>query len=156
MPEFNPNAVLAMVAYAAITGILNLLIAERSRVDAWATSHPRVAAALKLMRAVGFDPWHVIAAATLFFAKKLPEPKQPHAKIVPPGALSLLCLGLSLSQEACSAEPLKPPCDQATLAALTAQCAVDAAHCVKEGGSEEACGAVCDSRLDARAEECRK
>ena len=74
MPELNINVLLTFAAYAAITGLLNLLLSERSRVDAWAEAHPRVAAVLKLLRGLGLDPWHLVAAASLFFTKKLPTP----------------------------------------------------------------------------------
>lgn len=72
MPQLNTNAVLAMVAYAVITGLLNLLLSERSRVDAWAESNPRLAAMLKLLRGIGLDPWHLVAAASLLFKGQLP------------------------------------------------------------------------------------
>jgi hypothetical protein len=104
--ELNIDAVLTMVTYAAITGVLNLLLTERSRVDAWAEAHPKLAALLKVLRAIGFDPWHAIAALSLFFKGKLPTPKQPHAKIIPPGTgvfLLAIAIGSAVGISGCSA-----------------------------------------------------
>lgn len=66
------EAILAIVLWAALTGVLNLIAAERSRIDSWAESKPRLAAILKLMRSVGFDPWMLLAAVQLAVSKKLP------------------------------------------------------------------------------------
>lgn len=74
MPELNINVLLTFAAYAVITGLLNLLLSERSRVDAWAEAHPRVAGLLKILRGLGLDPWHLVAAASLFAKGKLPKP----------------------------------------------------------------------------------
>lgn len=84
MPDLNINVLLTFAAYAVITGLLNLLLSERSRVDAWAEAHPKVAALLKLLRGLGLDPWHLIAAALLFFKGKLPSPKPPKDDKDPP------------------------------------------------------------------------
>jgi hypothetical protein len=61
-----------LIIYGLATGVLNLLLSERSRVDSWCASRPRMAAALKLLRAVGLDPWHVVSATNLLVRGKLP------------------------------------------------------------------------------------
>lgn len=67
------TTVLTVAAWAAVTGVLNLLIGHKSQVNAWAESHPRVAAVLKLCRAVGLDPWMIIQSLSLVVKGKLPE-----------------------------------------------------------------------------------
>lgn len=52
--------------------------------------------------------------------------------------------------------PVKAPCDEATIAAMTAQCSVEAYACGQKGGTETECTADCDAKVDARAAECRK
>lgn len=101
---------LALALYAAITGVLNLLIARRSQVDAWAESNPRLASVLKLVRSLGLDPWMVIQSLSLFFRGKLPD----GSKDAPPrgpsrmGPAILLLVVVSLGTlHACSApDPL--------------------------------------------------
>jgi hypothetical protein len=65
--------ILTLLAYAAATGILNLVLSKRSQVDAWAEKQPRLAAVLKLCRAIGFDPWMAIQSLSLAVKGKLPE-----------------------------------------------------------------------------------
>jgi hypothetical protein len=72
MSEPAIKAIVAILVYGVATGILNLLIAERSRIDSWAERKPRLAAWLKLMRSVGFDPWMLVASVQLAVSKKLP------------------------------------------------------------------------------------
>lgn len=83
------RALLAVVGYGIATGALNLLLARRSQVDAWAESRPRIAAILKLLRAIGFDPWMVVQALSLFFLKRLPAASRDPALAPPPGAAPL-------------------------------------------------------------------
>lgn len=104
MNDLNLNVLLTFAAYAVITGLLNLLLSERSRVDAWAESKPKLAAALKVLRAIGLDPWHLVSAVSLFFKGKLPQPKEPEAKSGKAGPLLVLLVACAaLSQQACSA-----------------------------------------------------
>ncbi len=51
--------------YMVITGVLNAVLGRRSQIEAWCEARPYWAATIKLMRGVGFDPWHVIQAASL-------------------------------------------------------------------------------------------
>lgn len=53
-------------------GLVSLALANRSQIDAWAEKHPRVAGALKLVRALGFDPWLLVQGLSLLIRKKLP------------------------------------------------------------------------------------
>ena len=151
MPELNWNVILSALAYAALTGIFNLIFARKSQIEAWAESRPRLAALLKLSRSLGFDPWNAISALSLFFAKKLPDVQKsdsPIAKaeqrkadakrladepvsIVPPGTplLVLLVAGLlGLSQQACNRDARPCSAEDLTsgpLAAHNAQCAAN-------------------------------
>jgi len=61
-----------LVLYA-LFGAIALLFGSKSRVDAWCNSHPRVAGAFKLLRAIGIDPWHILAAVQLIIRGRLPE-----------------------------------------------------------------------------------
>lgn len=62
-----------LIIWAAASGILNLLIGERSRVDAWALRNPRLASILKAIRAIGIDPWLLVSALNLLVKKQLPK-----------------------------------------------------------------------------------
>lgn len=154
MPELNLNVILAGVAYAAITGVLNLLLSERSRVDAWAANQPRLASLLKLLRAVGFDPWLVVASASLMFKGRLPRPKPAEdvdttVRIVP---AVLLCCGLALSQQACGAAQ-RLPCDEQKLAAIdAAYVAKVTVECLPKYDVKEECPAWEGLRAEHRAE----
>lgn len=61
-------------------GLLNLLLTQRSRIDAWAEAHPKRAAVMKAMRGLGWDPWHLVAAATLWVKRRLPDGTRPPAQ----------------------------------------------------------------------------
>lgn len=65
-------------------GLLNLLLTQRSRIDAWAEAHPKRAAVMKAMRGLGWDPWHLVAAVTLWVKKRLPEGTRPPAQEAEP------------------------------------------------------------------------
>ena len=102
------HPVLALIGYCVASALLNLVIAERSRVDAWCERHPRIAAVLKIVRAVGVDPWHLVAAASLFVNKQLPEASKrstslPRVPPLPLVMLSLLLLGCTGSLESAQA-----------------------------------------------------
>lgn len=85
-----------LITWGVISTLLSLAIAERSRVDAWAERHPRLAAVLKILRGLGVDPWHLIAAASLLVSKRLPEQSQRVASLpkIPPAMM--LCLAVLL------------------------------------------------------------
>jgi hypothetical protein len=67
------------VLWAVGSGLVNLLLSHRTRIDAFATSHPRIAATLDVLRAIGIDPWMLVAAARNLMAKQLAplEPTEP-------------------------------------------------------------------------------
>jgi hypothetical protein len=62
----------AFIAYQLIAFILNLVLGYRSQVNAWAESKPRLASALKLLRATGIDPWMLLQSLSLAVRKRLP------------------------------------------------------------------------------------
>lgn len=64
------------LVWPVASALLSLLVGERSRVDAWCEAHPRVAGGIKLLRAMGVDPWLIVSATSLIVNKKLPAPKE--------------------------------------------------------------------------------
>ena len=52
--------------------LLLMLAARRTQVNAWCMKRPRIAGILKLLRAVGFDPWLAIQGLTLLLKGRLP------------------------------------------------------------------------------------
>lgn len=174
MPD--TTMLLSALAYALLTGVLNLIFSRKTQIEEWCAANPRLAAFGMFLRSVGFDPHNLWAFATLFITKKLPaikladsavvqeEVRKIEAKksaddtvrIIPPLGV-LLFLGLCVHQQACSSTPApKAPCDPLTLAQITAFCSAEAYACGKAGKTEAECTAECDAKLDARAEECRK
>lgn len=154
MPELNWNVILMALLYAALTGIFNLIFARKSQIEAWAESKPRVAAILKLSRALGFDPWNVLSGLSLLFKSKLPEIQKSDSAIakveqrkadekrlgptslVPPVLVLMLFAGLS--QQAC--DPRKPPCDESRLQAVDRRYAARvAATCLAKYDTKEEC-----------------
>jgi hypothetical protein len=81
MPVINWNVILSGLLFAALTGIFNLILGHKSQVEAWAESNPKLAAILKFTRALGFDPWNLIAAISLIVQKKLPEAQKSDSVI---------------------------------------------------------------------------
>lgn len=65
--------VLAVAIYGGITSVLNALLARRSQIDTWAEANPKRAAALKLLRGIGLDPWMIVQALALWFKGRLPH-----------------------------------------------------------------------------------
>ena len=61
-----------LLIYLCATGILNSIIGHKSQIDAWAEKRPTLAAVLKILRGLGFDPWMLVQAATLVAKKRLP------------------------------------------------------------------------------------
>jgi len=153
-----------IVALYLLSSLLSLLIARKSQVDAWAESHPRIAAALKLMRSLGLDPWMFVQALSLATLKRLPAPpavEKPKPKVttLPPSAFTGIVLFLLLpllpscaagaSGERCTAEELT----QGELAAVVIECAARRAQACPDAGEEDPCPGVdeeCDARIDAR------
>lgn len=74
--------VLPVLAYGAITGIANLVLSRKSQIELWAEQHPKAAALQKFLRAVGLDPFNLLAAVSLWAKGKLPEAQQNGAKAV--------------------------------------------------------------------------
>lgn len=91
---------LAFGLYGGITAVLNALFARRSQLDTWAEAHPQRAGALKLLRAIGLDPWLIAQALSLWANKRLPEAvrqasigppvtETPPVVLLPPGLLDV-------------------------------------------------------------------
>lgn len=75
-----------------------------------------------------------------------------------PGAHRFIAIGwMTALLVGCSSAPLGPPCDQATLAGIVAECTLRSEECASKGVPEAECAALaeCDRRLDQRAEVCR-
>lgn len=168
MPVINWNVIIAGLLYAALSGIFNFAFAHKSQIETWSLTKPRLAAFLKLTRAIGLDPWNIAASALLLFKKRLPVAQQNGAKAVAaliesevpvpskptippmfPGAtILLLAIGFAVHAQGCG--PTKPPCDQAKLAAIVAVCTARSQQCVNEGKSEAECSSLneCDDEID--------
>jgi|SRR6478736_2936291 len=104
------------LVYGSITGICNALLSRKSQIEHWAEQNPRAAAVQKFMRAVGFDPWNLIAAGKLWSQGKLPlaqkagavvvedgkiKPTKARAMPLGPMAMLTLCAMLALTPLAC-------------------------------------------------------
>lgn len=74
-------AVLPLILWGAVSGVLNLILTRKSQIEAWVSVHPNLAAWSKFLRSVGFDPWAFHAWLTLLVAKKLPEYQQANSAI---------------------------------------------------------------------------
>ncbi len=154
-----------LLIWGTVTGIGNFLLSRKSQIEHWAEANPRAAAWQKLFRAIGFDPWSLVAAWTLAAEGRLPFAQKAGATVVdgkikppsiPPAAL--LCLAaLAILAMACASEPVKPPCDASTLATITAACSAQAFECGEKGIAKEDCAAIteCKAQLEARREQCR-
>ena len=93
----DPKAWLGLAVMWGITFLLNLVLANRSRIDAWAEANPKRAAVYKALRGSGLDPWLWLDAFALAFKKKVAERKLPEAKAKKPPALTvvmIMCLAL--------------------------------------------------------------
>ena len=73
MPSLDPKYIATLVAYAVITAILNLIFSKRSQIDEWCEANPKLAAAIKLLRGLGIDPWTIFQSVALAFTKRLPD-----------------------------------------------------------------------------------
>lgn len=71
--------------------------------------------------------------------------------------IGFIATGFVLALLGCGSAQPAPPCDAASLAAITAECSALAYQCGKDGVPENECAAIadCDARLDERAEQCR-
>lgn len=85
---------LALIGWWLLATALVNLVARKSQVDAWCESHPKLAAVLKLFRAVGFDPWLLVQSFSLFVKGKLPEKLR--------NTLPVLLVALSLTTVGCA------------------------------------------------------
>lgn len=90
----------AFVLWPAVTGILNLVIANETRERAWVSAHPRAAVVLLYLDAFGLNPWRVIATLRDWWGKKGP-PSPPKLAIV---ACLALCACASPFRAACTPE----------------------------------------------------
>lgn len=160
MRETLVSILIPVGLYLAL-GILNALIAKRSQIDAWAEANPRAAALLKMMRALGLDPWMALQSLTLLVKGRLPlalkgrQDEPPRVTPIPPpatGPVALFVIAfVALTQQACSsaAPPLTGPCtvtDFATMEAKARECEQQVAHdCPSyvKGTCSKARGAPC-------------
>ncbi len=67
------ESILIAASWAVLTGLFNLIFANKSQINSWALSNPRLAAFFKLTRSIGFDPQHFWAFVTLLVKKTLPK-----------------------------------------------------------------------------------
>jgi hypothetical protein len=112
------------ILYVA-SALLSLLLGRRSQVDAWAEKHPRIAAALKLMRAVGLDPWLALQSLSLAVKGRLPKPpadQDDDDKTPPDGGkpVHVFLTLVALAFVGCSAAQEPEACSEAQLAKLEA------------------------------------
>lgn len=73
---------LPLLIYGAITGLANLLLSHKSQIESYAQAYPKWSGVLKMLRAVGFDPWNFVSAISLWAQKRLPDAQQNGAKAV--------------------------------------------------------------------------
>jgi hypothetical protein len=147
----DTKTLLAALAYALLTGLLNLIFSKKTQINAWCEANPRLAAIGKLMRAVGFDPHGLWAFVTLFVTKKLPQIQladSPAAKaeelkaelkrLADPDATSrigplavLLFLAVAVHEQGCATPlPIQPDvCSKVSLATIIAGCDTRAKEC---------------------------
>lgn len=74
-------------------GVVSLVLSHRSQIDEWAENNPRLAAVLKLVRALGLDPWMLVQAISLLVRKRLPAAQVAGSKSMRPPPLVTLTLG---------------------------------------------------------------
>lgn len=119
-----------LAIFYVVSGLLSLVLARRSQLDAWAETHPRLAAVYKALRAVGIDPWMLVQALSLAVKGRLPSPPNdkpkgpPSAGRVAFGALALVGVPwlVAIALASCSSSPPSPAVTarDAYRAALTA------------------------------------
>jgi len=135
------NTLLAAFAYAVLTGVFNLIFANKSQINEWAAANPRLAGLLKITRALGLDPQHLWAAGALIVKGRLPkvqtdpvaEKTDDTVRIIPGGPLLvLLFLAFAVHQQGCAAPlPIAPDvCSKVSLGTIVAGCDARANECV--------------------------
>lgn len=131
MPQLDWNVILTGLLYAALTGVFNLIFAHKSQINAWAEAHPKLAALLKVTRAIGLDPQHLWAALALFVKGRLPrvQTEPPSERDVPVKIgplLVLLLAGLVMTQQGCTREQaiqqINDPCSKVSYMTILAGC----------------------------------
>ena len=68
------DTIITICIWLTVTALANL-VAHRSQVDSWCEKRPRLAAALKAMRAIGLDPWMIMQSVSLALRGRLPGVK---------------------------------------------------------------------------------
>jgi hypothetical protein len=98
----TPAMLIPLLGWGLLTGFLNLLVGRRTQVEAWCKLHPRVAGALSMLRASGFDPWKYIdGAAALATGRWSAATKGKIAaaiKLLAGGGLIVLMVGCAAGQ----------------------------------------------------------
>lgn len=132
MPTIDFKHYGLLLAYAVLTGIINLVFSKRSQIDAWCESNPKLAALAKFCRGFGVDPWTILQSLVLLFTSKLPgyqkqsladlEKPKPPSGMGPMGGMLALCLCLSMT--GCnwlthSVEPIAAECAPTPATLLT-------------------------------------
>lgn len=93
-----------------IFGVLSLALSRQSQIDAWVEQHPRIAGMMKLLRALGLDPWMAAQALSLLIRGRLPIKLQAQKlvaeKDAPPPSREVLAEARKQSEPP---PPPKPP-----------------------------------------------
>jgi hypothetical protein len=168
-----------LVLLYLVSGIVSLILANKSQIDGWANANPRLAGILKLMRGLGLDPWLLLQSLSLLILGRLPQkpPQDPPAPPtdekpvgrvqlipprVPPGsaamiALFALCLLVGCSSSGPPSKPPSkpptsslPPGDPCRLEAISAFAESCGADCDRNGGDVDACKAECKAQIKER------
>ena len=58
----NAGWILAALLWYVVAGLITLLFAKKTRIDAWCLAHPKLQFVLNLMRATGLDFWKIFAS----------------------------------------------------------------------------------------------
>ena len=130
--------------WLAATALLNLL-AHRSQVDAWCERKPRLAAALKVMRGMGLDPWLMVQALSLALRGRLPEALRPPEKTpdtLRSGATLLVLLLGALTLSGCAGTFEEARLAGPAAAAPAVPSPSDVAYCRELDSSRTTWGAV--------------
>jgi hypothetical protein len=110
-----------LVLLYLVSGIVSLILANKSQIDGWANANPRLAGILKLMRGMGLDPWLVFQSLSLLILKRLPQ-KPPQDPPAPPNDQSPVGLGGSGGR--LEIMPPRVPPGSAAMVALFVLCLV--------------------------------
>ena len=125
------NLLTVLLIWLAI-GVLNMLIAYHSQIDAWCEQRPVLAGILKLVRGLGLDPWLMLQGIILLLKGRLPPYMTPPVATAekpkdkpwfPPGGAAACVLILALPiLHGCSGT-FQQDMDKALLFEATAQTA---------------------------------